>query len=116
MTRTTASVFKRVEESHSALHEFEDGERFEARSFEKNHYAPVTASARYLQLTTTFWTDVLRQEHKEISAVGLDLKQLAAVKKDRDNNAVDSDNATWFLPVRLVAALAKNKVQWDRVQ
>lgn len=116
MTRTTASVFKNVEDSHSVLREFVLGERFEARSFEKSHYAPVTASAKYLQLTPQFCNDILVKDHKEIPIEGLSSQQLQAVKQDRAKNSVDIGYATWFLPVRFVAALAKNKVQWDRVQ
>ncbi|KLO19381.1 hypothetical protein SCHPADRAFT_74447 [Schizopora paradoxa] len=104
------SVFKRVEESHSALYELDD-ERLEKdkRSIGQTHYAPTTTTAKYLLLTPIFLGDVL---YPTITAKDISTTDETVIDDRKENKITINE---WYLPVRFVAALALNKVEWDKV-
>lgn len=121
-SRSASSIFRNVEESHSALFEFDEGRlKVEEQSLGKSYYAPATTSAKYLLVPSIMFKDIFHSpvEYKEIQSLESNSKQLGAIEEERKEEKREPNikrDATWLLPVRFVEALAKNKVQWDRVE
>ncbi|KLO16796.1 hypothetical protein SCHPADRAFT_200774 [Schizopora paradoxa] len=118
-------VFEHVEGTRfrvNILYQFVDehSEPLRGRVLQDHHYAPTTASAKYLKLTPNFVDRIFLKGYGNVKRIpitpGLSKKQEDAVLQDCKEHKVSDTHTAWFLPVRFVAALAKNKVDWDTIE